>query len=213
VTDPTQSSEHPIVSPELVLVDPELRALALSLLPDRPPHPPPVEAPAANGAAPALPPRRPARPHRVRDALLVASVVLNVIVLRFAWEDGISPVRVLGAEASNLPSVPSVPGPRNAPVPPSASVLSATASPRTAPSPKAVEARLIRTLKAQPVLRRRFVDGRGAVVQGVSARCSHSRPPRGFRCVVWRRPGPIAAGLIVDVDAGGAAGLRVAAVP
>ena len=115
VADPSllEPDGLPVFSPELVLVDPELAALARRVLQDVPPAAAPHERvptlPAEIGSQRTVPRR--ARTRAV-GFMLCASIALNVLVLRYAWDDGIRPGNFRAiASPPVLTSQPQTPGP------------------------------------------------------------------------------------------------------
>jgi len=196
-----------VISPELVLVDPELAALARRVLQDVPAAAAPQEGVSTLSAEVGSPRTAPRRTWTgAVGFMLCASIALNVLVLRYAWDDGIRPGS-FGAIASPpvLRSQPPTPGPRfgiagahadgvsRGAQPNRSWQASVAAEPRvapplkppnveparagsTGPTPTTVQLRLLAALASEPALRGRFLNSAGLPLSGVSARCS--RAPR-----------------------------------
>jgi hypothetical protein len=201
-----------VVSPELVLVDPELaaRLRSLALTPHWYLPPPPAPGPGASSHK--LPWHR-----RLRDVGLVLSLCLNVAVLATVYDDetrtapaptltGPTPASksaagIKTATTAARPRAASSPAPattnrpgasRQSPFRPesgqSTALLKAEAAPAMA------ERRVLAGLRRDPTLRRLFTSSSTEVpAPGVSARCRPTgRAVAGgpvLRCVVWRQNG------------------------
>ena len=152
-----------VVSPELALVDPQLAAIARARLP---PPPPPVDGPRAR--APFVPELVPAAEPRITvfgrwlvSALFALSIAGNVVAVRYAWDDDVSPQAVTPVLTTGYSKSPQGVG--------TATTGTDASSHLTA---AAVQVRVLRELALAPALRRRFVGSAGTLYPGVSVRCS-----------------------------------------
>ncbi len=197
-----QGDDELVVSPELALIDPQLAAVARARLPEPPPPVDRCERPA--------PPFEPARGSAAQPAIAVVgrwllsalfavSIAGNVVALRYAWDNDVSPQ----AELAVVAPVPQhLLGTSYSKSPEAVGAAKAAAAASSRLTAVAVQARVLRELASAPALRRQFAGAAGIVVPAVSARCS-PRPVGGanatFRCVVWRQSGSMRDGVTADV--------------